>query len=121
MWLDTSVCDDYQSFAALSDKTHLTDEQVEAVRVVAHEYRHRDGTVFEATAECEAAQSAFKIPLALGASIDTAVDIGHKVAERIVSDTSTPSEYKIEDCYDGGPHDLNLSPAVFPSVANDTN
>jgi hypothetical protein len=114
IWLDSSICDNLESFAKLQDKAHLTEEQLRAIRVLAHEYRHTEGTMSESTAECEAAQTAYRLPQVWGADDATSYNIGGLVAQLIAQDTTTSDEYKVVDCYDGGPNDLNLQPAIFP-------
>jgi hypothetical protein len=83
-----------------------------ALHTLAHEAWHLAGEESEAVAECHALQTTAFVAERLGASPAEAEASARAVLYQMYP--QMPSEYRTDDCRDGGPLDLHPGSNVWP-------
>jgi hypothetical protein len=83
-----------------------------AVHTLAHELWHLAGRESEAIAECDALQTTAFVAERLGASPSEGEASARAVLYQLYPDL--PSDYRTDDCHDGGPYDLRPETDVWP-------
>lgn len=119
IWLRQDICDNVQRFAgrAVETMVALTQKEMLALEVYAHEGRHSLGTEDEERTACEAVQAIYRIPLALGASAISAEQVGSAAAGEMGQLRKEAEVYSLDNCKPGGPYDLHLHPPIFPPTS----
>lgn len=114
--LDTDICQGLSGYAKLQDKNKASYDQLTSLEALAHEVDHvKYREVSEAITYCRGFQDVYHVAVELGASKKQAKRAQLALATRYVA---LPEEYKLPNCYDEGPYDLNPGKkGVFPIEA----
>ena len=107
--LDRSVCDSLERFHEDGEATFAA---VQAIHTLAHESWHLAGIQGEAQTECYALQTTALVAERLGAEPMAAQAIAVEALRRLYP--ALPSDYRADDCRDGGPLDLRPASSVWP-------
>lgn len=111
--LQTEVCQAFDEYADLPEKSRLNSGHVQSLLTITHEAIHVTGVKDEATADCYALQNIKKTASSVGATSADAHFLQRLAADLQIT-TSDP-EYLSSECRDGGSLDLDtVRVGIFP-------